>query len=37
MNLFILKLTDVINIDFLQKFQDDFAKGVGALILMGNL
>ncbi|CQR75103.1 Putative sensory transducer protein YfmS [Sporomusa ovata DSM 2662] len=28
-NLSTLKLTDVINIDFLQKFQDDFAKGVG--------
>ena len=28
-NLATLKLTDVIDIDFLQKFQDDFAKGVG--------
>lgn len=28
-NLDTLKLTDVINLDFLQKFQDDFAKGVG--------
>ncbi|TWH46245.1 PocR ligand-binding domain-containing protein [Sporomusa sp. KB1] len=28
-NLDTLKLTDVIDIEFLQKFQDDFAKGVG--------
>ena len=28
-NLATLKLTDVINLEFLQKFQDDFAKGVG--------
>lgn len=28
-NLDTLKLTDVIDIDFLQRFQDDFAKGVG--------
>lgn len=28
-NLDTLKLTDVIDINFLQKFQDDFAKGVG--------
>ncbi|TWH45503.1 PocR ligand-binding domain-containing protein [Sporomusa sp. KB1] len=28
-NLATLKLTDVIDIEFLQKFQDDFAKGVG--------
>ena len=24
-----LKITDVIDLDFLQRFQDDFAKGVG--------